>query len=155
MSSVKNLWQLDDAQHWHSVSAATLEHANVQDENQEATHWNFRGFIYSHDLFYGLDECLSSHSDSGSHCEQWPQIILMDYYLIDERGDHVTTALRQYLSLHTDAPHITIIGHSSVRSCSQHICNAGADSALIKREGPNGINTHLLKYLASYCDHPT
>ncbi|NRA36639.1 MAG: hypothetical protein HRU15_00730 [Planctomycetes bacterium] len=141
MSQTLVLWQLDDACHWHDISANSLQHWNNQ--RQSSQHWLFRGFTHSRDLIYGLDECLDS--------ELWPQIILMDYYLIDERGDQVTAALRSYLSKLNEAPHITIIGHSSVRSCSQHICKAGADLAVIKRETAGGLNKHLLQYLDVYC----
>lgn len=125
------IWQLDDTEYWHAVTAATLQH--LED-------WQQRSFYTSRDLFYAFDEC-------GDHPKQLPQVLLMDFYLQGERGDQVTAALRRRGG---PAALVTVIGFSSVRSCSRRIVDAGGNLALIKAETGDGINHHLLDYLQHY-----
>lgn len=129
---MRYIWHLDDTEHWHQVSATTV--ASVND-------WQLCSFYRSRDLYYAFDEAFDDK-------QLIPQIILMDYYLDGERGDQITAEIRQYY----DPPqqHITIIGYSSVRSCSEHICNKGGDHILPKVETGNGINKHLADYLLNY-----
>ena len=126
------VWHLDDTEHWHQISAATVR--SVQD-------WSLRSFYASRDLYYAFDEAFDEPS-------QLPHVILMDFYLDGERGDHITATIRKHYN--SSAQHTTIIGYSSVRSCSERICNMGGDSILPKVETGNGINKHLLEYLKNY-----
>ena len=128
---MRYIWQLDDTDHWHQISAQTVK---------PLPHWQLRSFYTGQDLFYGLAEAAAQGSS-------YPSIILMDFYLSGERGDHITSEIRKRTA---QAPYITIIGFSSVRSCSERICQAGGDSILVKADTGGGMNKYLLDYLTHY-----
>ncbi len=72
-----------------------------------------------------------------------PDVVLMDYYLNGERGDHVTRALRA-----TERRSRTVIvGYSSVVSASHIIVQAGADVVVRKHTDAQGINPSLATWL--------
>ena len=142
---MRHIWQLDDTQYWHLISDETI---------RQLSNWQLRSFYTSQDLLYGLEECRAEP-------QYWPSIILMDFYLQNERGDQVTQAIRSYVNdltaSATDSDerqalqrHITIVGFSSVRSCSEQICQAGGDCIVKKIETGDGINHQLLKYVQNY-----
>ncbi len=128
---MRHIWQLDDTHYWHVISSETLRLLD---------NWELRSFFSGRDLLYGLEEC-------AENAELWPSIILMDFYLNGERGDKVTQAIRAFQH---QQKHVTIVGFSSVKSCSQQIVQCGGDTVLTKRETGNGINHHLLDYLQEY-----
>ncbi len=74
-----------------------------------------------------------------------PDVVLMDYYLNGERGDHVTRALRA--TERRSRP--VIVGYSSVTSASQIIVQAGADVVVRKHTDAHGINPSLATWLRS------
>ena len=128
---MRYIWHLDDTDHWHTISANTI---------QQIDGWELRSFYTGQDLFNSLEKCINND-------QQYPLIILMDFYLSGERGDQITSAIRKQTS---SSPHITIIGFSSVRSCSERICQSGGDSILIKADTGSGLNKYLFDYVSEY-----
>ena len=69
----------------------------------------------------------------------------MDFFLVGERGDHVTKELRQ--AEVRSRP--VIVGYSSVASGSAAIVAAGGDLAVRKHADERGINPSLANWLRS------
>lgn len=74
-----------------------------------------------------------------------PAVVLMDFFLGLERGDHVTRALRA-LERRSRA---VIVGYSSVASGSARIVEVGGDLVVRKHCDQSGINPSLVRYLTS------
>lgn len=74
-----------------------------------------------------------------------PVVVLMDYFIGEERGDQVTRVLRT-LERRSRA---VIVGYSSVGSGSARIVEAGGDLVLRKHCDQQGVNPSLLRYLRS------
>ena len=87
------IWQLDDAEHWHEITRATLA--------QMSSSWQSHHFHSGQSMLMALDSCSAA---------DLPAIILMDFYLPNERGDHITAAIRG-LELSVESH---IVGFSSV-----------------------------------------
>jgi DNA-binding NarL/FixJ family response regulator len=120
------LWHIDDGLHLLAVTEATV---------LLAASWRFEGFTTGHAAL--AEYARRSRSDR-------PDVILMDYFIGEERGDAVTLALRQL----DPSPHRTrIIGHSSVRRASEAIVRAGGQGILSKHRNPEGINPALRDWL--------
>ena len=72
-----------------------------------------------------------------------PQVVLMDFYLVNERGDQVTRDWRE----HEGARRAVIVGHSSMASGSAAIIAAGGDVAVRKHANEQGLNPTLATWL--------
>ena len=120
------LWLIDDTPMLHGVAEATVELVGG---------WKYVGWLS------GEEACTELRA-GGS----WPDVVLMDYYIGDERGDRVTRQLR---ALEPAQHRPVIVGYSSVRSASQAIVAAGADLILPKHQDATGINPSLLAWLRS------
>jgi CheY-like chemotaxis protein len=123
------LWLIDDTPQHHATTEATA--ALVPGVR-------FVGFTSGED---GVDAFRAAAKD-GSRV---PDVVLMDFYLGDERGDRVTARLRR---LETPAKRPVIIAYSSVASGSASILEAGADLTLQKQRNADGINPALLEWLS-------
>jgi CheY-like chemotaxis protein len=118
----RQLWLIDDSPDHHQVTAATARRAD----------WDFTGFTAG-------AAALAALAAGGR-----PAVVLMDFFLGEERGDAITARWRQS----EPAGHrATIVGFSSVRACSLRILAVGGDVVLVKRSGPDGINPDLLAWL--------
>ncbi len=73
-----------------------------------------------------------------------PDIVLMDFYLGDDRGDHVTRRLRE---LEPAGGHCLIVGYSSVADASQRIVSVGGDVIVRKQVAQDGTNPTLKAWL--------
>lgn len=120
------LWLIDDTYHHHEVTAATV--ALMPEVH-------FRGFMSG-------EAGIVAFTDAISRSEA-PDVVLMDFFLGDDRGDEVTRRLRTI----ERTTRCVIIGYSSVSTASQVIVQAGADVILPKRSNDSGINPHLLRWL--------
>ena len=118
------LWLIDDSPDHHLVTAATARRAD----------WDFAGFADG-------DSALAALAAGGR-----PAVVLMDFFIGEERGDLVTAAWRQ---LEPAGYRATIVGFSSVRAGSLRILAAGGDVMLAKRGGPDGVNPDLLAWLTA------
>lgn len=119
------LWQVDDSDHWHEVTDASLAQVTADIRVQH--------FHTGQALLMAL---------AGAAADSGPDAILMDYFIGPERGDAVTRDART-----TEAGRrTTIIGFSSVLSGSRAIERAGADYSLPKYD-QGGINPDLIDWL--------
>ncbi len=123
------LWLIDDTPAMHRVADAT---------GAMVDGWDFDGHLNGADAVAAFE-----HLGDGIP----PDVILMDFYLGDDRGDHVTARLRQRETAHHRP---VIVGYSSVRSGSAAILAAGGDLILPKHENSDGINPSLLAYLRGW-----
>ncbi|HYE05635.1 MAG TPA: response regulator [Planctomycetota bacterium] len=73
-----------------------------------------------------------------------PDVVLMDFYLGDERGDHVTRRLRE---LEPAGVRCVIVGYSSVADASARIVAAGGDVIVRKQVAQDGTNPTLRAWL--------
>jgi CheY-like chemotaxis protein len=122
------VWLIDDSEANHQVAARTT-----------AT-------LPAVDLvgFYTGDEAVAAFAATQAGQDAVPpHVVLMDFYLGDERGDHVTAALRA--AERRSRP--VIVGYSSVESASRVIVAAGADLVVRKHADGRGINPSLARYL--------
>lgn len=123
------LWLIDDTPQLHSIAEATVE---------LVAGWTYTGFLSGEEALAEFQALIPA---------ALPAVILMDYYIGDERGDRVTTQLR---ACESGNRRPVIIGYSSVRSASVAIVAAGADLILPKITNAAGINPSLLTYLRSW-----
>jgi CheY-like chemotaxis protein len=123
-----NLWLIDDTPQHHATAEATAGLVPGV---------RFSGFLSGAD---GIE----AFRDAGADADRLPDAVLMDFFLGDERGDHVTARLRE---LEPAAKRPLIIGYSSVPSGSAAIVAAGADLVLLKQRNEAGINPALLDWL--------
>lgn len=121
------LWLIDDTPDQHLVAARTASLVAGVD---------FSGFPSASD---GVAAYIQAEQAG-----EPPDVILMDYFLGDDRGDRVTAQLRQ-LEAAKHSP--VIIGYSSVASGSQRIVAAGGNLILRKHATSEGINPTLLRWL--------
>jgi CheY-like chemotaxis protein len=124
------MWLIDDSASNHAVARLTAT--------------RFPQLTLS--CFYSGAEAIATWTAHHSTSEPLPDWVLMDYYLIDERGDHVTRDLRQTVAA-AQATQPLIIGYSSVASGSEAIVRAGADVIVRKHSDNNGINPSLAVWL--------
>jgi CheY-like chemotaxis protein len=126
------IWLIDDSPDHHAVAAETVARRPL---------WHLSGFLHGSDAIAAFADLADERPD------ELPDVVLMDFFLGDERGDAVTAELRR---LETAAHRPVIIGYSSVASASQHIIASGADLALRKHRDESGVNPTLLRYLEQY-----
>lgn len=119
------IWLIDDTPHWHQVTKATLE--------RWRTH-SFQGFHSGHAGIMAY-----AHAQP----PDLPHMILMDYFIDSERGDHITQALRS----HDRGQRPLIIGYSTAASGSRAILAAGGDRVIRKHHNAEGYNPSLLQWL--------
>jgi CheY-like chemotaxis protein len=125
------IWLIDDTDHWHAVTAATVA---------TAPDWEFAGF---HTAEAGI---LAFRHAVGTATA--PAIILCDFYLNGAwRGDVMCRELRA-LEVAAGAPPICMVGHSTSPVGSQAIVQAGADRAVAKYG--DEINGALLEFLQNF-----
>jgi CheY-like chemotaxis protein len=123
------VWLVDDSSDPHQVADLTVA--------------DLPGFELSH--FYSGSEAIAAFARiAGESPELLPAVILMDFFLGDERGDAVTTALR---CLEPPQVRPTIVGYSSVRSGSERIIASGGDLVVRKHRGDDGVNPSLRRFL--------
>ena len=120
------LWHIDDGHHLLAVSEATV---------LQTASWRFEGFTTG-------TAALGDYAQRAP--AERPDVILMDYFIGEERGDAVTRALRR---LDPHPARSRIIGHSSVRRASEAIVRAGGDGIIPKHRDAAGINPSLLAWL--------
>ena len=120
----RQVWLIDDTPRLHTVARATL---------RLVPGWSFTGYLTGSEAgdAYRAGVCL-------------PQIILMDFFLGDDRGDLLTAHLR---AIEQPGHRPVIVGYSSMRSGSEAIVAAGGDVIVVKQHNEAGINPSLLAYL--------
>lgn len=127
------IWLIDDTPQWHAVTERTV--AMVPG-------WELASFHTGPAAMMAFEE-LAEHRP-----QDLPQVVLMDFYLGQMRGDAVTEVLRD---CEPAGYHVTIVGHSSMTHGSALIECAGADCSVRKHADGEGINHALLSWLT---DHP-
>lgn len=124
------VWLIDDSPANHRAAAATVA--------------GLPAFVLAG--FLDGDEAVAAFAACAARTpERLPEVVLMDFYLGDTRGDRVTEALRAVLT----PRRVTIVGYSSVASGSQAIVAAGGDAIVRKRIAADGTNPDLRAYLAA------
>lgn len=119
------LWLIDDGLDWHAVTrqtVATLARVELR-------------------CFASGNEALAALQHGPA-----PEVVLMDFFLGDERGDVLTRTWRRA----EGASRALIIGHSTSPICSRMIVAAGGDLVLRKRADATGRNPDLAAWLASH-----
>lgn len=124
------LWLIDDTMQHHDTAEATA--ARVPGVR-------FAGFVSG-------EEGVEAYRQVAGDVRLAPDVVLMDFFLGDDRGDRVTTRLRRIAG----AKRPVIIGYSSVPSGSAAIVAAGADLVLRKQRDDEGINPALLAWLRAH-----
>ena len=124
------LWLVDDTEAHHDVARNTLA--------------TLKGFELS-DFLSGAEAiaAFGTLAKGGA----LPDIVLMDFYLGDERGDQVTRRLRE---LEPADHYAVIVGYSSVADASQRIVAAGADVVVRKHVATDGSNPTLRAWLQGW-----
>lgn len=120
----RQVWLIDDTPHLHLVARATV---------RLVPGWDFTGYLTG-------SEAVEAYRDGVC----LPQVILMDFFLGDDRGDLLTAHLR---AIEQAGHHPVIVGYSSMRSGSEAIVAAGGDVIVVKQQNDAGINPSLLTYL--------
>jgi len=121
------LWLIDDGESNHQAAIATVA----------ALPW------VRLERFYTGVEAVEAFADIEAQGGRAPDAVLMDFFLVGERGDHITTALRQ--AEVRSRP--VIIGYSSVASGSAAIIAAGGDLVVRKHADDRGVNPSLANWL--------
>ena len=123
------LWLIDDSESNHQAASATAA----------LLPWvRFEGF-------YSGSEAVQAFAAIEAKGGAAPDAVLMDFFLVGERGDHITKDLRQ--AEVRSRP--VIVGYSSVASGSAAIVAAGGDLAVRKHADDRGINPSLANWLRS------
>lgn len=121
------LWLIDDSASNHDTAVSTVA----------TMPW------VTLEQFYSGAEAVAAFAKIEQQQGYAPDVVLMDYYLVGERGDQVTRALRA--TERRSRP--VIVGYSSVASASQIIVQAGADIVVRKHTDAQGINPSLATWL--------
>ncbi len=123
------VWLVDDSEDPHHVADHTIA--------------TLAGVEIVH--FYSGAEALQAFARLASERPSaLPAIILMDFYIGDERGDAVTSELRR---LETASARPTIVGYSSMASASERILASGGDVVVRKHRSHDGVNPSLYRFL--------
>lgn len=123
------IWLIDDNEEVHQVTDRTI--ALLSDAVLTR--------------FYSGSEALVAFARLASgQPTELPAIILMDFFIGDERGDVVTAALRD---LEPASVRPTIVGYSSMQSASERIINCGGDVVVRKHRSDDGVNPSLYRFL--------
>ena len=121
---MRRIWLIDDTPHLHVVARATARLAGG---------WDFTGYLSGEEA---VEAFIAGHD--------LPAVILMDFFLGDDRGDLLTARLRD---LEPPTSRAVIVGYSSMRAGSEAIIAAGGDVIVTKTQNDAGINPSLLSYL--------
>jgi CheY-like chemotaxis protein len=121
------LWLIDDGEANHQAAIATVA----------ALPW------VRLERFYSGAEAVAAFSDIEAAGGRAPDAVLMDFFLVGERGDQITADLRQ--AEVRSRP--VIIGYSSVASGSAAIIAAGGDVVVRKHADDRGVNPSLANWL--------
>ena len=124
------IWLVDDSRDHHVVADATVARLS--------------GIKVAHH-YDGVSAAAAYAAVQADPALPAPAVVLMDYFIGEERGDQVTRALRA-LERRSRA---VIVGYSSVASGSARIVEVGGDLALRKHCDQSGINPSLLRYLST------
>jgi CheY-like chemotaxis protein len=122
------LWLIDDDPGNHAAARATLR--------------AFPQVVFSG--FLAGAEALAAAAAAGAGQRPVPEVVLMDFYLGDTRGDQVTAALLPLLAQRRPV----VVGYSSVTAGSERIVAAGGGAIVRKRTAPDGTNPFLAAFLA-------
>jgi CheY-like chemotaxis protein len=123
------VWLVDDSDDPHRVADLTIA--------------RLEGVELSH--FYSGAEALQAFARlAGGRGPGLPAVILMDFFIGDERGDEVTRALRR---LEPASARATIVGYSSMASASERILESGGDVVVRKHRSSDGVNPSLYRFL--------
>lgn len=122
------VWLIDDSEANHQVAQRTIAAFPTV---------TFVGF------YTGAEAVAAFAAGQSTSDASVPGVVLMDYYLNEERGDQVTAALRA--AERRSRP--VIVGYSSVDSASRVIVAAGADAIVRKHVDGRGLNPSLARYL--------
>ena len=124
------IWLVDDSEDVHQVAQRTVN--------------ALPGLSLTR--FYSGAEALTAFAQlEAAHPAELPRVILMDFYIGDERGDAVTLALRR---LEPATSRSTIVGYSSMQSASERILGSGGDVVVRKHRSQDGLNPSLYRFLA-------
>lgn len=132
MAATVHVWLIDDSDEHHRIARATVELFDSME---------FTGFMSGIEAVAAYERLARGDDDA---C---PHVVLMDYYLGEERGDRVTRELRR-IEARKRRP--VIIGYSSVRSGSDSIMAAGGDQIVRKHADAAGVNPTLAKFLREF-----
>lgn len=125
------LWLVDDTIEHHQVVGTTIH---------ELGGVAFTGFTIA-------QEALDAYARLASEAPgDLPDVVLMDFYLGELRGDAVTRRLR---ALQPPGHPMTIVGYSSVPEGSRAIVEAGGDVILRKVRPEQGRSVPLARWLAT------
>jgi len=123
------VWLVDDSEDPHRVADLTIA--------------GLAGVELSH--FYSGAEALQAFAQlADEQPSGLPAVILMDFFIGDERGDEVTRNLRR---LEPASVRPIIVGYSSMASASERIIASGGDVVVRKHRGPDGANPSLHRFL--------
>jgi CheY-like chemotaxis protein len=123
------VWLVDDSEDPHRVADLTIA--------------GLAGVEITH--FYSGAEALQAFAElAGAQPGQLPAVILMDFFIGDERGDVVTSELRR---LEPASVRATIVGYSSMASASERILASGGDVVVRKHRSADGVNPSLYRFL--------
>lgn len=125
------LWLVDDTEHWHAVTRATLAQLDAPPRFES---------------FHSATAALMCWRDRCANGEL-PACVLMDFFLGDARGDEVARAFR---AEEPDDHHAIIVGHSTVIDCSERIRHVADGVVVRKHAGPAGTNPSLYKWLVNW-----
>lgn len=118
------VWLIDDSEGHHEAAAASCARCGV----------DFLGF---------LDPGSAIAAMLAAAPVDRPDVLLMDFYIGDERGDRATRAWREAEPVGYRA---RIVGYSSMRDASEAIVAAGGDLVLRKRI-VGGVHPELVAWL--------
>jgi CheY-like chemotaxis protein len=121
------LWLIDDGESNHQAAMATV--ASLPWVRLER--------------FYTGVEAVAAFADIEAQRGRAPDAVLMDFFLVGERGDQITADLRR--AEVRSRP--VIVGYSSVASGSAAIIAAGGDVVVRKHADDRGINPSLAVWL--------
>ena len=124
------IWLVDDSHDHHVVADNTVGRLS--------------GWVLAH--FYDGASAVAAYAEvQADPALPAPMVVLMDYFIGDERGDQVTRALRAL----EQRSRAVIIGYSCVASGSARIVEAGGDLVVRKHCDQSGTNPSLRRYLSS------
>lgn len=121
------LWLIDDGESNHQAAIATVA----------LLPW------VRLERFYTGSEAVEAFTAIEAQGGRAPDAVLMDFFLVGERGDHITAELRQ--AEVRSRP--VIVGYSSVASGSAAIIAAGGDLVVRKHADDRGVNPSLANWL--------
>ncbi len=123
------VWLVDDSEDPHHVADLTV--AGLV--GVELTH------------FYSGATALAAFAElARDHPDRLPAVILMDFFIGQERGDEVTSELRR---LEPASVRPTIVGYSSMPAASERIRVCGGDVVVRKHRTAEGVNPSLYRFL--------